>query len=253
MGCSHTKKSELLPEEFLINQTVTSFNFKKFCCTQLFENLYPSLEFQQVPYKVIKKVIPNSNLNQLSQHFLKDLTKSQLCSSKKLKTLLILESNSSTSEKILSIFNNYAETTIETLLVSEAELLVSQIIQIHLQYIPEYVQKIYQDHDKIEDFMNYCMKLSLFNNFLLRRFMRKLFRKDFEIQRHEFVCRMLNSEELLLLLKGSKLRSYCVDYFMESLISTPDNIIVSNIQTANNDEEIFQSISSTPSNKLTIT
>lgn len=253
MGCSHTKKSELLPEEFLINQTVSSFNFNKFSCNQLIENLYPSLEFQQVPYKVIKKVIPNSNLNQPSQHFLKDLTKSQVCSSKKMKTLLILVSKSSISEKILSIFNIYAEATIETLLVSEAELLISQIIQIHLQYIPEYVQKIYQDHDKIEDFRKYCMKLSLFNNFLLRRFMKKLFRREFEIQRHEFVCKMLNSEELLLLLKGSKLRSYCVDFFMESLISTPDSTILANIQLANNEDQLLQSNLSTPSNKLTIT
>ena len=222
MGCTPPQKSEQTPEEFLISKTISGFSFGIYSSKGLVDNFYPAVVFHQVSFKVIKKVIKNLKLTQSSKGFLKYLTQIHPCSSKKFKTLLALLSNSNIRDKVHYIFDIYAEDSLEKLLVCEGEIMISQILQINLQYIPEYVLKINKNFQKIEDFKNYCTKLSLFNNFLLKFFRKKIFKGKFEVHRHEFVYRIIKSKKLLMLVHGEKLRRYCINFFIENLIALQD-------------------------------
>ena len=225
MGCTLNRKSDQTPEELLISQTISSFSFGIYSSINLVNNFYPAVVFHQVSFKVIKKVIPSLKFTESSKDFLKDLTQKHPCSSKKFKTLLALLSNSTALDKVLYIFDIFAEDNLETLLVWEAELMISQILQITLQYIPEYVLKINKNCLIYEDFKNYCIKLSLFNNFLLKIFTKKLFQGKKEIGKQEFVYRVISSKKLVMLVNGENLRTYCIDFFIENLIVLKDELV----------------------------
>lgn len=215
MGCTLSNKSEKTPEEQLIDSVENTFQFTQINSQLLIDSVSLVYPGPQLTFNQFKSSLKSLGLYTFeSKDFFKHITMKAPISLKKVFCLYILKGKSKLNQKIRLLFKIYAESELRILLKSEAELLVSHILQLTLTSIPSYCSIVYPDES---EFQVYCSKLSLFTNSLLKYFIMKIMKGQLEIYYNDFIKSFSVDEELNLLLKGSKMRNFCINVFAKQI------------------------------------
>jgi len=211
MGCTISNKSDKSSEELLIESVESTLQFTQVNSQLLIDSISLMYPGPQLTFKQLKSSLSCLGLyTSTSKGFFKHFTMKAPISMKKIFCLYILKGKSKLNQKIRLLFRAYAESELRILLKSEAELLVSHILQITLTSIPSYCIVLYPEES---DFQIYCSKVCLFTNSLLKYFIVKIMKGRLEIPYSELIKCFSADEELSLLMKGNKLRDFCVNVF----------------------------------------
>lgn len=211
MGCTISNKSDKSSEELLIESVENTLQFTQINSQLLIDSISLMYPGPQITFKQLKSSLKCLGLyTSESRGFFAHITMKAPISMKKIFCLYILKGKSKLNQKIRFLFKIYAESELRIILKSEAELLVSHILQITLTSIPSFCTVLYPDESA---FQIYSSKVCLFANSLLKYFIMKIMKTRLEISYSELIKCFNVDEELSLLLKGSKLRDFCVNVF----------------------------------------
>ena len=211
MGCSTSTRSEDAFEENLIKSAISSVALE-FDSKTFFANALESESMKQkISEKKLKLLDKKHNLPHKTLKFLKRILRSGNFTQQKIFTILIIVGKEDLNAKAGILFKLYSDDFKLKILKSECEVMISHLIQIHLQIIPFYTCQKYETHDFYDRLKLYCAKLSMFNNSLLSYFSRKLFSETTELTIIEFFSQILSSRRIQMLFKGKKLRKFCLE------------------------------------------
>lgn len=211
MGCSVSTRSEEDIEENLIKSAVSTIVFdfeskifiskilgfvgKKQKISQ--ENLADLAKKLDLPKKTLKFLKKAVGLGQFNQQ--------------KILSLLVLLGRQDVFEKAGILFKLYADDYKLKILKSEGEILISHLIQIHLQVIPMFTCSEHETTNFSEKLNLYYEKLSIFNNSLFSYFSNKIFGKNTELNIFDYFSYILSSNRIQMLFNGKKLRKFCLE------------------------------------------
>ena len=211
MGCSVSTRSEDEIEENLIKSVVSSivFDFE----SKIF--ISKILEFADKKQKITEEhlvdLAKKLDLPTKTLKFLKRAIRFSQFNQKKILSVLVILGNQDVFEKAGILFKLYADDFKLKILKSEGEIMISHLIQMHLQVIPMFTCLEHETTNFCSKLKLYYEKLSIFNNSLFSYFSNKLFGKNTELNIFDFFSQILSSNRIQMLFNGKKLRKFCLE------------------------------------------